>query len=198
MSTIYSISKFGKRVGKSINTLRRWDESGILTAKRHESGHRFYDETDVRKVLNQTEEKDRLVIVYCRVSSYSQKDDLASQVEAMNTYCVNTGQKVDELIKEIGGGMNFKRKLFLKLFSDISSGYVSKLIVAHKDRLCRFGFDFLEDICKRNGCELEVVNQEKLSPEKEMVDDLLSIVHTFSCRLYGLRSYKKKLKESLS
>jgi predicted site-specific integrase-resolvase len=67
----------------------------------------------------------------------------------------------------------------------------------YTNRLSRFGFDYFNHVCNVNGCELEVINQESLSPETEMVDDLLAIVHTFSCRLYGLRSYKKTLKKAL-
>lgn len=197
MNNFYTISQFAKKVNKGLSTLRRWDSDGKLVAKRSMSGHRYYDESDVRKVLNQTPLEDRLTVVYCRVSSKAQLDDLKSQVNAMNAYCINSGQSIDKFIQEIGGGMNFKRKEFLKLIKEILEGNISKVIIAHKDRLCRFGFDLFNYICELNNCELEVVNQEKLSPEKEMVDDLLSIVHTFSCRLYGLRSYKKRIKESL-
>jgi len=198
MSSIYSISKMAKRVGVSISTLRRWDDSGELVAKRHNSGHRFYDESDVRKVLHIQLEDQRRNIVYCRVSSANQKDDLASQVKAMEAFCLNGSISIDEWVEEIGGGMNFKRKKFLLLFNQISNGEVRTLYIAHKDRLVRFGFDLIEHTAKLNGCEIVVVNQESLSPQQEMIEDLLAIVHTFSCRLYGLRSYKKKIKEACS
>ena len=87
--------------------------------------------------------KDRKVIVYCRVSSSNQKDDLESQVKSMESYCSSNGIKIDELIKEIGGGMNFKRKKFLQLMDDVAKGEISKILIAHKDRLSRFGFDVL-------------------------------------------------------
>jgi len=193
----YRISEFAKRIGKSSRTLRRWDESGILVAKRHPSGHRYYDESDVLKVFGEDPEL-RRVVVYCRVSSANQKDDLASQVRAMEQFCLQSGITVDDWVTELGGGMNFKRKRFLALMDDIQRGRVSKLLIAHKDRLCRFGFDYFQRVAAENGCELVVVNQESLSPQQEMVEDLLAIVHTFSCRLYGLRKYKKILKDDLS
>jgi predicted site-specific integrase-resolvase len=93
--------------------------------------------------------------------------------------------------------MNFKRKKFLSIISGISRGEINHLLVAHKDRLVRFGFELIQYIADENGCIIEVVNQESLSPQQEMVDDLLAIVHTFSCRLYGLRTYKKTLKQAL-
>lgn len=197
MNKVYTISQFAKRVNKGPSTLRRWDTTGKLVAKRTMSGHRYYDESDVRTVLKLPSLEKRKIVVYCRVSSKAQSDDLKSQVNAMNDYCINSGQSIDEFIKEIGGGMNFKRKEFLNLLKEVIEGNISKIIIAHKDRLCRFGFDLFNYICEINDCTLEVVNQEKLSPEKEMVDDLLSIVHTFSCRLYGLSSYKKQIKEYL-
>jgi len=196
MDNLYTIGKMAKRVGVSVSTLRRWDESGQLVAKRHKSGHRFYDESDVRNVLHIQCDAMRKNIVYCRVSSANQKDDLKSQIKAMEEFCLNGSICIDEWIEEIGSGMNFKRKTFLKLFNQISNGEVRTLYVAHKDRLVRFGFDLIDHVAKMNGCNIVVVNQTSLSPQQEMVEDLLSIVHIFSCRLYGLRSYKNKIKEA--
>jgi len=196
MSKIYRVNEFAKRIGKSPQTLRRWDREGVLVAKRHPSGHRYYDESDVRAVFGNPITKSK-VVVYCRVSSVRQKDDLAGQVRAMEEFCLSSGVAVDEWISEIGGGMNFKRKHFLRLMSEIQQGAVKKLLIAHKDRLCRFGFDYFEIMARENGCEFVVVNQETLSPQQEIIEDLLAIVHTFSYRLYGLQKYKKLIKEDL-
>ncbi|AFL75353.1 IS607 family transposase [Thiocystis violascens] len=193
MSKIYRINEFAKRIGKAPSTLRRWEREGKLVAKRHPSGHRYFDETDVRLLTGVAPEQ-RAVVVYCRVSSAGQKDDLASQVKAMETYCLGAGIAVDEWIQEIGGGMNFKRKRFLALVERIERGELRQLLIAHKDRLMRFGFDLFEHIARHNGCEVVIVNQESLSPQQEMVEDLLAIVHTFSCRLDGLRQYKQAIK----
>jgi predicted site-specific integrase-resolvase len=92
--------------------------------------------------------------------------------------------------------MNFKRKKFLALLERIEGGEVAQLIIAHKDRLVRFGFDFFEHFAQRHGCKIVVANQRSLSPQQEMVEDLMAIVDCFSSRLYGLRSYKKKIKEA--
>jgi len=101
----------------------------------------------------------------------------------MELFCLLSGITVDDWIQEIGGGMNFKRKKFLTLMSRIQKGEVAKLLIAHKDRLCRFGFDYFLFLAKEKGCEIVVVNQESLSPQQEMVEDLMAIIHTFSCRL---------------
>lgn len=194
MSNHYRINEFAKRIGRSVQTVRRWEREGKLTAKRLPSGQRTFDESDVRALMGGVPSK-RAIVVYCRVSSAGQKDDLASQVATMETYCLAGAIPVDEWVKEIGGGMNFKRKQFLSLVDRIQRGEILKLIVAHKDRLMRFGFDLLNHVATENGCEIVVANQESLSPQQEMVEDLMAIVHTFSCRLYGMRKYKKVIKD---
>jgi predicted site-specific integrase-resolvase len=93
--------------------------------------------------------------------------------------------------------LNFKRKKFLELMDAIGRGEIRTLIVAHKDRLVRFGYEWFEHYARINGCEIMVLNQERLSPEQEMVQDLMTIVHCFSSRLYGLRNYRKKINEAL-
>jgi predicted site-specific integrase-resolvase len=160
------------------------------------SGHRYYTDDDIFPAMGiEKPETQKKVIVYCRVSSRNQLDDLATQVKSMQTFCLGAGIPIDDLVKEIGGGMNFKRKKFLAIIEQIEQGDVSKLIIAHKDRLVRFGFDFFGIFAERHRCEIIVANQENLSPRQEMVEDLMTIIHVFSCRLYGLRSYKKKIKE---
>ena len=121
MGKIYRISEFAKRIGKSAQTLRRWDSEGRLRARRTLSGQRYYDESDVRRVLRLKDPEGKTV-VYCRVSSAGQKDDLKSQVKAMEKFCIGGGIAVDEWIREIGGGMNFKRKKFLSVMDRINAG----------------------------------------------------------------------------
>lgn len=159
-------------------------------------GQRYFDDSDVRKALRvNVPDIDRKTVVYCRVSSAGQKDDLESQRRAMEEFCLARGAAVDEWITEVGGGMNFTRKKFLGLIDRISDGQINCLVVAHKDRLTRFGFDLVEHIARRNDCEVIVANAETLSPQQELVEDLLAIIHTFSCRLYGLRRYATAIKK---
>jgi len=194
MSKAYSMGEFAKRIGRSAQTVRRWEREGKRVAKRFPSGHRTFDEPGVRRMLGGAPEN-RITVVYCRVSSAEQKDDLVSQVDAMEAYCRGAGVAVDEWVQEIGGGMNCKRKRFLNILDRIQRGEIGKLLVAHKDRLWRFGYDRIMHLASENGYEIVVVNQNSLSPQQEMVEDLLSIVHTFSCRLYGIRKHKKQLRE---
>jgi putative resolvase len=91
----------------------------------------------------------------------------------------------------VGRGLNYTRKNVLRLMEMVEHGEVSEIVIAHKDRLVRFGFEFFEKCCNAHGCRITVMNAESLSPEEEMVKDLLSIVHCFSLRLCGLRRYQK-------
>lgn len=198
MAKLYRVKEFAERISKSTSTLRRWDREGKLPAKRSAGGHRYYDESDVRKALGSEMPTElKKTMVYCRVSSRSQLPDLKSQVSAMRQFCLGGGIAVDEWMEEIGGGMNFKRKEFLSLMDRIERGEISKLIIAHKDRLVRFGFDFFFIFSQKHGCEIVVANQEPLSPQHEMVEDLMAIVHCFSSRLYGLRNYLGKIREAV-
>ena len=193
------ISQFGARVGRTATQLRKLDRTGVLPARRTLTGQRYYTEADVRRFLGLGDEAPQgIAAVYCRVSSRGQQDDLQRQVQAMETYCLNAGVAVDEWLTEIGGGLNFKRKVFLDLMERIENREVARLLIAHKDRLTRFGFDWFEHFARQHGCTITVVNQESLSPQEEMVEDLMAVVHAFSCRLYGLRSYKRKIREAAS
>ncbi len=148
MSKKYRPDEFADKIGVSTKTLRRWDASGKLIAKRTASNHRYYDETYIRQLYN-IKEEEKKTIVYCRVSSAGQKNDLKSQRQAIERFCLSTGIIVDDWVQEIGGGMNFKRQKFLSLMSSIQAGEVGKLLIAHKDRLCRFGFDYFSFLAKQ-------------------------------------------------
>ncbi len=195
---MYKPNEFAKKIGVSVKTLQRWDISGKLPAKRTLSDHRYYTEDDllIAKGLKPLEVK-RKVVVYCRVSSNAQKPELKNQVIAMESFCLGRGLAVDEWVSEIGGGLNFKRKKFLSIIMSILKGEISVLVVAHKDRLCRFAFEFVQELASSVGCEIIVANQESLSPQQELVEDLMAIIHCFSWRLYGLRNYSKEIKENL-
>lgn len=113
----------------------------------------------------------------------------------MQTFCLAQDIAVDEWHSEVGGGLNFKRKIFLSLMDRIEIGEIQTLYVAHKDRLARFGFDYFEHMANRHNCQIIVANQEKPSPQQELVEDMLTIIHSFSSWLYGLRKYKKQVKQ---
>jgi predicted site-specific integrase-resolvase len=141
--------------------------------------------------------KSKVNVIYCRVSSAAQRPELKNQSEAMTSFCMANGVVVDRVIEEIGGGLNFKRKKFLSLLTEMMTGQIGTVYIAHKDRLCRFAFDLVEHLAKVNGCSIVVANNQYLSPQQEVVEDLMAIIHCFSCRLYGSRSYKESFKKNL-
>jgi putative resolvase len=195
---MYKIGEFARKIGVSVKTVQRWDKSGRIPARRTLSGYRYYTEEDVRLAQGlESLERDRKTIVYCRVSSSGQKPELINQVAAMSEYCASRGISQYEIITEIGGGLNFKRKKFLNTIFSMLAGELDFIVVAHKDRLCRFAFEFIEELAAANGCEILVANQESTSAQQELVEDLLAVVHCFSCRLYGLRSYTKKVRDKV-
>jgi predicted site-specific integrase-resolvase len=94
--------------------------------------------------------------------------------------------------------LNFKRPKFSELVDRIVRSELSTLVIAHKDRLARFGYELLAHLCETHGCQIVLLNTESLSPEQEMVQDLMTIVHCFSSRLYGLRNYRKAIQKAMA
>ena len=172
-----------ERLGIHPNTLRKWADDGKINHIRTPHGQRLYD---VDGFLSRMGTRAR--IVYCRVSSRNQRDDLKSQIEFMRVRFPD-----HEFIEDLGSGLNFKRKGFNSLLERILSGTVEEVVVAHKDRLMRFGFDMLQSIAAKFSCRIVVLENPQLAPTTELVQDLLAIIHVFSCRLYGLRKYSSKI-----
>lgn len=191
---LYSIGKFAKEIGVSIQTLRDWHKSEeLIPAKITKGGSRYYSEKQLNEYLGLPTKNKREIVIYSRVSNRGQIDDLQNQIDFLKNYSNAKGYITQELT-DIGSGLNYKRKNWNKLLYKVMNNEIEKIIIAHKDRFVRFGFDWFEELCKNNNCEIEIVNNEKLSPQEELIQDLISIIHVFSCRIYGLRKYKKEIK----
>jgi len=174
-----------KELGVTANALRRWANDGQIRYIRNPAGQRLYDvESFVRG------SRPKVGVVYARVSSAKQRDDLGRQVEYLKQRYPR-----HEVVEDVGSGLNFKRKGLISLLERAHSGDIQEVVVAHRDRLCRFGFDLLVFVLGQNGCKIVVLDDTRSSPQQELVTDLLNIVHVFSCRLHGLRGYSKKIKE---
>lgn len=184
-----------KETRKLINvttiTLRNWDKTGKVRTIRSPSGARLYCAED----LGVTTVKPKLIsIIYARVSSSKQKDDLERQVAFLKKEKPN-----HTLITDVGSGINWKRKGFLKILDHILEESIDELVVTHKDRLCRFGFEIIEHLCKQRGIELCVLQRrEDQSEEQELAEDLLAIVHIYSCRANDKRRYENKKNTNIS
>ncbi len=198
MMNTYGISEFARMTGVSVKTLQRWDRQGKLKpALRSPGNRRLYTEEQVFAAARRGRPQKRLTVCYARVSSQSQKPALEKQRAVLEQFCVGKGIAIDEWLLEIGGGLNFKRPKFVHLIDRILLGEIATLVIAHQDRLTRFGYEFVLHLCEVNDCQIIVLNTESLSPEQELVQDLMTIVHGFSLRLDGLRNYRQQLKEAL-
>ena len=129
-------------------------------------------------------------VLYARVSSSAAKDALRGQVALLQS-----GYPGAELVKAIGGGLTWQRKGLVALLGRLHGGEKLRIVVAHRDRLARFGFELVDWLAKQNGGEVVVLDESKCSPEPELTQDILSLLATFSCRLSGLRKYRDKIKE---
>lgn len=178
----------------SVKTLQNWDKEKKLIAFRDKaSNRRYYTEEQINQFIGKQDRISNKIVIYTRVSTNSQKPDMDNQVEFLKTYANAKGYIVDEIITDIGSGLNYTRKKWNQLLKDVMNKKISKIIISHKDRFIRFGYEWFNNLCQSFGCDIEVVNNEKTSPEKEVVDDLISIIHCFSCRVYGLRKYKTEI-----
>ena len=172
-------------LGVHPNTLRKWANDGRIEHIRSPGGRRLYD---VDAFLRESVGVE--VVLYARVSSSAEKDDLRGQVALLQSRYPGA-----EIIKDIGGGLTWKRKGLVALLERLHGGEKLRLVVAHKDRLARFGFELVDWLAKQNGGEVVVLDASKCSPEQELTQDILSLLDTFSCRLSGLRKYRDKIKE---
>jgi len=196
MEKIYKPKEFASMLGVSVITLQRWDNEGNLVAYRNPKGRRYYTATQYREYIGiQEENKVGKTVIYARVSNQNQKKELENQIEFLRTFANAKGWIVDDILKDIGSGQNYKRKNWNELLDLVQKREIKTIIISHKDRFARFGYEWFEGFLQKCGVEMVVVNNETLSPQEELVQDLISIIHVFSCRIDGLRKYKKKLKE---
>lgn len=199
---VYKINEMAEKLGVSIKTLQRWDVTGQLKAKRTPGNHRYYTEDQYNDYMGFSDDKvHRKVVAYARVSSRGQKDDLKYQIDFIRTFANARGVIIDECIEDIGSGLNYNRPKWNALLQAVMNDEIQTIYVTYKDRFIRFGFEWFENLCRQHQTEIVVLNYVETSPDQELVEDLISIVHIFSCRLYGLRKYKKVIqsdKEVLS
>lgn len=184
-------------LGISKKTVENYEKKGLLIPERV-GRTKFFTQEMINKLLNIKRKKKsfkKKVIGYYRVTTNSQKKELINQKRLLENFSVSKGIIIDKYLYDIGSGIDFKRKNFLKIIDMIENQEISTLIITYKDRLTRFAFDLVKERCKVNDVELIVINLETTSPQEELIEDLMTIIHVFSCRLYGLRKYKSKIKK---
>ena len=196
MSKHYKPKEFAELLNVSVITLQRWDNDGKLKAFRTPTNRRYYTYEQYLEYTGIHKETDsRKIVIYTRVSTSNQKDDLRNQVKFLRQYANAKGIIVDEVIEDLGSGLNYNRKKWNKLIDSCMTNEIGTIIITHKDRFIRFGYDWFERFLAKFNVKIIIVNNESLSPQEELVQDIISILHIFSCRIYGLRKYKKKIRE---
>ena len=194
--TNYKPKDFAELLGVSVKTLQRWDRDGILKANRTPTDRRYYTYDQYLQFKGiQTDNDIRDVVIYARVSTRNQKDDLQNQVEFLKQFCNAKGIIVNQCMEDFGSGLNDNRKKGNLLLEEVMENKIKTIVISSKDRFIRFGYDWFEKFCEKFNTKIIIVNNEALSPNEELVQDIISILHVFSCRLYGLRKYKNQIKE---
>ena len=173
----------------SDSTLRIWGDKGKIRMFRTLSGHRYYHLQDVKNVLGLSISPTPIPIqkcCYARVSTSKQMDDFKRQQDMFRSQFPD-----HDLVSDVASGINWKRKGLKTLLERSMSGHLQELVIAHKDRLCRFAFDLLRFIFEANGTRIIILDDRGYgSSEQELTDDILSIIHIYSCRAMGRRRYK--------
>ena len=190
---LVSIKEAARELGVWPETLRRWEAEGkIEPPMRTPGGRRRYDLARLRGLAPHKAPSSRQTILYARVSSHDQKEDLVRQVALLESFSAANGWTY-EVLQDLGSGLNYHKKGLRLLIRRICSGEVGRLVITHKDRLLRFGSELVFSLCEQFGTEVVIVNaSEDASFEEELVEDVLEIITVFSARLYGSRNHKNK------
>ena len=201
---LLSVEEAAKILGVSKSTLRRWDAEGRLKPERTPGGHRRYRSEDLGQMAHHPmPPAGRVTIAYARVSSRDQEADLERQAILLSEFCTKNGW-THEVIRDLGSGMNCHKKGLRELLQRIMRNDVERLVVTHKDRLLRFGAEWVFALCEEFQTEVVLINKsEEARYEDELTQDVLEIITVFSARLDGSRSHKNKpliahMKEAIS
>ena len=186
--------EFCELIGISYRTFKRWVSEGRIHVVRTPTGRIRVPYSEVERILGEKPEtKETRTAIYARVSSNDQKSDLERQVQHLTQYCSVKGYRVIDILSDIASGLKTNRRGLLKLFNHVVNKQVDVVVITYKDRLTRFGFEYLEYFFKQYGVKIEVVyGEEPKDAYQELVDDLLAIVTSFASKLYGMRSRRKK------
>jgi len=187
-------SEFCELVGISYRTFKRWVSEGRIRVVRTPTGRIRVPYSEVEQILGRKPgAREIRAIIYARVSSSDQKKDLERQIQYLTQYCATKGYRVIDVLSDVASGLKTNRRGLLKLFDYVVSRQVDIVVVTYRDRLTRFGFEYLEYFFKQYGVKIEVIyGEEPKDAYQELVEDLIAIVTSFAGKLYGMRSHKKK------
>lgn len=181
------LSEYGRRLGVSYRTVwRYWERGEIAGAYQMPSGTVI-----VPNELDKKAFQDCSAVVYARVSSSENKKNLAAQAERLVQYCSAKGYRIVATVCEVGSGVNDQRR---KLDQILKNQSYKLIVIEHKDRLTRFGFNYLKLLLEQQGRRIEVVN-ESASDREDLIADFTSIITSFCARIYGQRRSKRKTEQ---
>lgn len=183
---IYSPKELAELLGVTTQTLKEWENEGKIEAIKTPGGHRRYIHKIIKARNCGNEESGNRKYIYARVSSHKQKTDLQRQVAMLQEKYPDF-----EVVQDIASGINFRRRGLCTILDQVFAGNVSTIVVAHRDRLTRFGYDMFQYVFEKFNVSLEVVSDDDIKePTTELAKDLLSIVTVFTARYHGTRKYK--------
>lgn len=185
---------FCELVGISYRTFKRWVAEGRIRVVRTPTGRIRVPYSEVERILEENPEAREIrAAIYARVSSNDQKSDLERQIQYLTQYCSAKGYRVVDILSDVASGLKTNRRGLLKLFNYVVNRQVDAVVVTYRDRLTRFGFEYLEYFFKQYGVRIEVVyGEEPKDAYQELVEDLLAIITSFAGKLHGTRSHKKR------
>lgn len=174
----------------SRGTLSKYVREGKIKTMSSCTSWNEYNDNDVYSLINKRERK---ILIYARVSTPKQKQDLENQIESIKLYSAAKGYKISGIYKDIASGISFdKRKDFIDMLNLILNNEVEKVIVSYKDRLSRIGFDLFKKLFSIFGCSIEVIyeSSDETTDEKEVFEEIISLLHCYSMKMYSKRRGK--------
>ena len=179
-------------------SLTKYLKQGKLQAKLLDNGYYDYEEKSVYDFLNK--DINRKTVIYARVSTKKQKNDLKNQIELLKNFCFQNGYTINEIYSDIASGITFENRIDLfKLIDEVIDNKIEKIIITYKDRLSRIGFDFFKTLFNKFGCEIIVISEvgsNKLDRE-EIFEEIISLLHCYSMKMYSKRK-NNKIKELIT
>lgn len=205
MDKLVNVSQAAEMLGVSTKIMRIWDNEGKVEAVRTAGGHRRYRLSEIEKLQGIKHEEvkkpdQEKVCSYSRVSSHEQKEkgDLDRQSNRLTQHCVSKGYHLAHVLTDVGSGMSSKRAKLKTLFNLVENKEITKVVVEHKDRLTRHNFGIYERYFASHGVTIEWMDSGKSKTyEEELVDDMISLMSSFSSKIYGKRSAENRKRRKL-
>ena len=199
MDRLLTLDDTKNLLGVSKSTLQRWDREGRMVAQRTEGGHRRYRQSEIEKLIGgfsaeSPDSKDVVVATYARCSTQDQKQhgDIDRQSVRLSTYCAKKKYRVEYIIKDVGSGLNDRRKGFVQLCNLVVSGKINRVVLEHKDRLTRFQFNLIDFFFRSYGVTIEATDKKEHTEQEEFVNDMMMLIASFSGKLYSMRARENR------